>query len=98
MDNDPKHKSKLVQSYLKRKSVSILDWPSQSLDLNPIENLWAELDRRTKFRRVTNGNDLFKAISEEWKQIDNNYLQNLVNSMPKRIKEVLKKNGNSINY
>ena len=35
-DNDPKHKAKTMQEWLRDKSLNVLEWPSQSLGLNPI--------------------------------------------------------------
>ena len=45
MDNDPEHTSKVMAKWLKDKKVKVLEWPSQSSDLNSIDNLWAELKK-----------------------------------------------------
>ena len=45
MDNDPKHTSKVVAKWLKDNKVKVLDWPSQSPELNPTEHFWAELKK-----------------------------------------------------
>ena len=65
-DNDPKHTSHKCRDYLK-KWPNVMEWVAQSPDLNPIENLWAELERRLRARpmRATSKGDLFNVLKEE---------------------------------
>ncbi len=36
-DNEPKHTAKATEEWLKKKHIKVLEWPSQSPDINPIE-------------------------------------------------------------
>ncbi len=72
-----------------------LDWPAQSPDLNPIEHLWDELEWRLRARpsRPTSVCDLTNALLEEWSKTPINTLQNLVESLPRRVEAVTPAKG-----
>ena len=89
-DNDPKHRSKKCQNYLKNKDIKLLPWPSQSPDLNPIENLWVRLNKDCKNRKCKNEDELFEVLKQAWENLDSKYLQALVDSMPKRCEVVIR--------
>lgn len=60
-DNDPKHSAKKTKEWLSKKKVKVLEWPPQSPDLNPIENLWEILNKyRDKSTHIRNEEELWK--------------------------------------
>jgi len=101
-DGAPCHKSKVVMNHLKQyeKEFTIMDWPGNSPDLNPIENCWSYMKRKLKGdSTITSARKLEDAIKLMWvKDMDLKYFQNLADSMPKRIKWVLEHNGEMTNY
>lgn len=93
---DPKHTAKSVKEWLATQNFQVLQWPAQSPDLNPIENLWAYL----KFHLTSDFNSppsslkvLWERVEEIWNKIPLDYCESLVRSMPKRLLAVKKAKG-----
>jgi ketohexokinase/beta-glucosidase len=97
-DNDSKHKSKLTMQYLEDSDIPYHPWPPQSPDLCPLENLWSILDFRCKRRMPKNAETLFNNLAKEWGSLDKELLQNLVDSMPRRLEAVIKAKGLPTHY
>jgi transposase len=98
-DNDPKHKSKKVEKVLDRLAPDRLrDWPSNSPDFNPIEDIWSELDYELQ---KTGPKDIVKlksALSKAWKNLDQTKVKSSIESLPRRLEECLKVNGERTRY
>ncbi|OAD71788.1 hypothetical protein PHYBLDRAFT_26485 [Phycomyces blakesleeanus NRRL 1555(-)] len=50
-DNASYHKTTLAEKFKKDLGLKILEWPPNSLDLSPIENIWGLLDNKIRARR-----------------------------------------------
>ncbi len=96
-DNDPKHTFKTTTALLKKLRVKVMDWPSMSPDLNPIEHLWGILKQKVEERKVSNIHQLRDVVMEE-KRTPVATCEALVNSMPKGVKAVLENNGGHTKY
>ena len=99
-DNSSVHTSKIVKNWLKKNKIPVLPWPSQSPDLNPIENLWADLKKRVyrKNHNITSKKVLWNVIQEEWEATPLETCKRLIESIPERLKAVLKVKGNPTRY
>lgn len=97
-DNDPKHTAKTVQKRLKDKKVKVLQWPAMSPDLNPIENLWNEVECTMAGQKFNNPDNLFQTIQNKWDLLPKKLLETLVESMPRRCQAVIYAKGHSTKY
>jgi len=97
-DNDPKHTAIVVKHWMEDEEVPLMEWPAQSPDLNPIENLWSILDQRLKNRKPSNKEELFNLLKNAWKELPVNLLTKLVDSMPERCRAVIEAKGYATKY
>ncbi|KAI4895268.1 hypothetical protein NFI96_011739 [Prochilodus magdalenae] len=87
----PHHK----QSRLRVNKYNVLEWPSQSRDLNIIENLWCHLKRAVHARKPSDLNELEMFCKEEWSKIPSATIQTLIRSYRKRLEAVISAKGGS---
>ena len=94
------YKTKIYQNYLRTKVVKIMNYPLQSPDLNPIENIWIklkELISRHKYKARGRA-DFTEVMREEWSQISKDFLLKLYNSIPGRYRACPKNKGSATKY
>ena len=99
-DNDPKHKSRATQAWLRENNIPTLDWLSSSPDMNIIENLWAYLDNRIRAHpmNLSNSKELWIALEKEWYNISPEYIRKLYESLPGRVEEVHRAKGGNTKH
>ncbi len=77
-DNPLPHVARIFTQILEAANIPVLAWPAHSPYMSPIEHVWDALDRRIR-QRVT-----VPAIEEEWTNISQATINNLINSMRRR--------------
>ena len=99
-DNDPKHTSRMAKQQFVDHVFEVIVWPAQSPDLNSIKHLQFLLTKRlAKYpeppKRII---ELWRLIQAEWERIEVVKCQELIESMPRRVQEVIKAKGGYTSY
>jgi len=92
-DNDPKHTASIAANWLNRKQVERLKWSPFRPDMNPIERLWDEIERRMKKEQPKNEKELKETLIRAWKGFEIGVSKKLVDSVPNRLNEVIRMKG-----
>ncbi|GFV16423.1 DDE_3 domain-containing protein [Trichonephila clavipes] len=87
-DNARPHRANIVDECLQSEDIRRMDWPAYSPDLNTIEHVWDMLGRRIAARQsppiCLPG--LRRELLDEWCNIPQDQIDNLILSMPRRCK------------
>jgi len=100
-DNDTKHTSAYTKQWMAWQHIELLQWPANSPDLNPIENIWGLLKKRLRMQFRDPSKDLdehWARIQAVWAEITPKEVNHLLESMPKRIQAVLRAKGFNTKY
>ncbi|GFV50850.1 transposable element Tcb1 transposase [Trichonephila clavipes] len=89
------HRANIVDECLQSEAITRMNWPAYSPDLNPIEHVWDMLDRRIAARQPPPIclPELRRALLDEWCNIPQDQIDNLILSMPTRFKACIASSG-----
>ena len=96
-DNAPCHNSKSTKQFLSANNIEVLDWPGNSPDLNPIEEVWNVMKKKCG-RLEKNRMALWEGVCSAWYSISRQTLMKLYDEMPDRVMAVYKAKGGATAY
>ena len=88
-----------MKEFFGENSIDVLEWPGNSPDLNPIENVWHIVGRLVRDRKPTNKRELQEAVIHVWHhEITPELCKDLIGSMKRRCEAVIKSRGGPTKY
>lgn len=99
-DNARAHTARATRDFLQQNGVNVMQWPALSPDLNPIEHLWDEIQRRINdvIPRPNTADLLRQAFLRVWFQVPMAFINRLMHSMPRRCAAVIATRGGHTRY
>lgn len=98
-DRSSIHEAHSVRDWLNARNIRVLPWPPKGADMNPIENVWAEIERLTVNRTPASREELWHIVRDTWHfSISQDYVETLIRSLPKRLEKVIETGGQWTKY
>ncbi len=76
----------------------MLDWPPQSPDLNPIEQIWGKFENKLDRCIVHSKESLWLGLQKAWDSISVEVLRKYIDTMPERCAAVITTKGGHTKY
>ena len=98
-DNASVHTARSVKDFIEDAGITVMEWPANSPDLNPIGHVWGYISR--SWTRTASLRRRWMSFGKEFKrsgQVPIDYLQELYASMPRRIESVCRNKGGARKY
>ncbi|GFX43720.1 retrovirus-related Pol polyprotein from transposon opus [Trichonephila clavipes] len=93
-------KARSIKAFLAEQNIPLLDWPGNSPDMNPIENIWKLMKKEVAKDVITNKTQLLERIIHVCNpppQMQET-VQSCIDSMPRRIEALIAAKGGSTKY
>lgn len=88
-DNARAHRSRATKIFLEKNAIKIFNWPSNSPDMSPIENVWGIMQSilNRDYEVPKSANELFATLEQIWISImkEKEYRTKLIDSMNDRV-------------
>lgn len=99
-DNAKVHTANIIKEYFLKSKIAVMNWPSNSPDLNPIELVWAYLKRQLDQydNEPKSMKELWNRVQDVWNRIPEDFIHNLYASMPTRMRMVCQRRGAASDY
>lgn len=97
-DGASSHTARTTKAWFGTNNINVLSWPANSPDLNVIEAVWHEMKRHLRNHPQRTIADLRQEIQRIWDALSPEFCKKLVESMPARIRAVIKAKGDVTTY
>lgn len=99
-DNARPHIARVSRQFLELENIRVLPWPPRSPDLSPIEKVWDWMGRHIRDlpRPPTTLDELRVAVQEAWDAVPQEFINNQIASMPRRVQECIEQHGAHTHY
>ena len=97
-DGATAHTAYYTKEWFNDNNIKTIPWPPYSPDLNPIEKIWAWIDRELAKVQISTLGQLKDVLKETWYRVPEAMCKNLVESMPRRVLSCIKAKGAYTKY